>query len=360
MFRILQHLNATVNSVFLFFFKVLRIFTSNDALLDKISKQLIKDGFLRVNYALSSTPHLPSLVDQKYSIVDYSDLSILIQGPISDLTEVLRTINLYQSNFKNAQILLSTWTSGLQKIDTELIDFILSKSLYPDHIHVLLREKPTNSGIANVNFQICSTQAGLSHARELGRKWVLKCRTDQVLTSHNSVQYLRELTSRFGLNENGAERIVCLSKNSFFFRPYSISDMVQYGSLLTLTRFWDIPMDPRLPSDPVAHSSNSAVEWSRNRLAEVYLTASYFEGCGKILDFSLKQHFELLREYFVIGDAEICGVVWPKYTSNSLNWSKGHFPHTTSEISHQDWLDLPLYLQSLEKFEEFTVKKWGR
>jgi hypothetical protein len=135
--------------------------------------------------------------------------------------------------------------------------------------------------------------------------------------------------------------------------------MVQYGSISTLNRFWNVPLDHRLPSDSSSLSSISAVDWSHHRLAEAYLTTHYFEGFGETLDFTLEQHFEFLQNYFVIGDSDTCGMVWPKYTSNSLNWSKGHFPHTTYEISHQDWLNLPLLLNSVEEFREFTLKKWG-
>jgi len=312
-----------------------------------------------MHYAISSQPNFTALTGHEFSLFDYSDLSILVQGPIDDLDVVLRIINSYQSSFSNVKIVLSSWTSGNAVDDEELKKEILSSCYFPQNIFLVLGEKPINPGIANINFQIRSTQNGLALVDELGSLWVLKCRTDQIMTNHNSISYFRELIAKYGVNQSGEERIVCLSKNSFLFRPYSISDMVQYGSISTIKRFWSIPLDQRLPSDPSSQSSISADEWSRHRLAEAYLTSLYFESFGEKLSFTLEQHFEFLQRYFVIGDSDACGLVWPKYTSNSLNWSKGYFPHTTYEISHHDWLNLDLFLKSVDKFREFTVKKWG-
>ena len=356
---ILQKIQMLINNVFLWQFRVFRKFSSNNALLDRISSQIIRDGFLRMNYSLSSQPNLKPLTDHKFSLLDYSDLLILMQGPIDDLVGVTKTIGHYQASFKNVKIVLSSWTSESTDKDDKLKKIILSSCGFPENVYLLFEEKPLNPGIANINFQIRSTQNGLASASELGSPWILKCRTDQVLTNHNTISYLRELNSRHGVNGRGDERIVCLSKNSFLFRPYSVSDMVQYGSISALKRFWNVPLDQRFPSDPISQGSTSAVEWSRHRLAEVYLTTHYFEAYGEKLDFTLKQHFEFLQHYFVVGDSDACGMIWPKYTSNSLNWSKGYFPHTTYEISHQDWLNLPFFLNSVEKYQEFTVKTWG-
>jgi hypothetical protein len=357
--RIKRIIQALANSTFLLVFRVLRKFSTNDSLLDKIFSRIILDGQLRVSYSLSSQSNFKALIDHKFSLLDYSDLIILIQGPIDDLVGIVNKIAQYQLTYKNVKLVLSSWTSGSTKRDKETKEFILSSCGSPDDVHILFGDKPKNSGIANINFQIRSTQNGLALADSLGRGHILKCRTDQILTHHNAISYLRELASKYGVNQDGEERIVCLSKNSFLFRPYSISDMVQYGSLSALNRFWNVPMDTRVPSDPISHGAFSAVDWSRHRLAEVYLTSNYFEGFGEELDFTLKQHLEFLQKYFVIGDSEACGLIWPKYTSNSLNWSKGYFPHTTYEISHQDWLNLPLLLNSVEVFSEFTQKKWG-
>lgn len=312
-----------------------------------------------MSYSLSSQPNFNSLISHGFSLEDYSDLIIVIQGPIEDLSKVTKIINLYQSNFKNVEIILSSWTSGRVTKDDDSRKYILSRCGFPKAVHLLLEEKPINPGIANINLQIQSMQNGLAFASEFGRQWILKCRTDQVLTSHNSVSYLRHLAYGYGVNERGIQRIICLSKNSFLFRPYSVSDMVQYGSISSISKFWNVPLDSRLASDPNSHGALSAAEWSRRRLAEVYLTSQYLEAFGETLDFSLKQHFKFLQDYFVIGDSDACGLIWPKYTSNSLNWSKGFFPHTTYEISHQDWLNLNLFLNSVEEFQEFTEKVWG-
>ena len=88
-----------------------------------------------------------------------------MQGPIileENLT--LETLKFYKNIFPENQLILSTWKNEEIKSIEKL------KNL---DIEVILNEKPSFAGIANINYQIVSTSSGIK-AKEMGYNYVLK------------------------------------------------------------------------------------------------------------------------------------------------------------------------------------------
>lgn len=289
---------------------------------------------------------------------DYSDVAIILQGPIPQKTNFLETvIRHYLNLYPNLVVIISSWQ------ENNLSRFIETCAKLPaeqqGRLHFLQNEKPENPGIANVNLQIVSTFNALELASKLGKRFIIKSRVDQVLTNHLSISILREKFVHSMHEAPNLHKIVIGSRNTFLFRPYSFSDMLQFSDIETLISFWSVPLDDRTPQQLKVTTNSTPMAWSMQNLAEVYLVRNYLARVGYPPEFDFLSHLNALRQYFAVVDSESLGFYWNKYSHNQSSWARSDFPYPTYEISEHDYDHPEKFFKNSLAFSVYCHQPWG-
>ena len=263
--------------------------------------------------------------------LDLKKIAIVVQGPLileDDLT--LETIKLYREHFPSSKIILSTWedehAETIHAIEQLNVDIVKSR-------------KPLIFGVANVNLQIASTSAGIKHAISAACEYVLKTRTDQRIYSSQAIHFCYLNLKRFPLqNKKGQrERIIAFNLNTFMFRPYSVSDMINFGHIDDMVKYWCIEFDPRKLKD--LPPQNTPLEWSKQKLAEVYFISSFLNNVGEELVWSLEGSWKIIAERFCILNTYDIDLYWKKYTRKEFR-HENYTLTQTRQINFVDWLIL--------------------
>lgn len=288
---------------------------------------------------------------------DFSDTLVLMQGPIlSANKKIFWIIKNYLSNYNNILIMISTWEGK----DLDNANKVLSHftDIEKKQIRVIANPIPSNPGIANINLQIFSTIKGLNEAKLTNRKYVVKTRTDQALVKHNAISILKHNWNSFNGTDKVLEKIVIGSRNTFLFRFYSFSDMLQFGTIGGLISFWETPLDKRTTKDFQTNSPRSAKDWASMNVAEVYLVRNYLQRKGVSTELTLESHLNALAKCFIVIDSEILGFAWTKYGYRFSPWQENGFPYVKYEISHHDWLNIIRILQNSKVLEAYSERDW--
>jgi hypothetical protein len=234
--------------------------------------------------------------------------AIVIQGPLvhqDDFT--LESARLYRRLMPGTVVIVSTWNTepaaALQRFEAEGFTVVASTP-------------PKVSGANNVNFQIVSTRAGISAAKELNCEYVLKSRSDQRFYAQNLLPYFLALLDEYpaAYAEQQTHRIIELSMNVCRYRPYSMCDMFQFGHIKDLEKMWGVELDGR--SFSVAEYSRQRItprKISEDRIAEIYVHRAYLEGLGQDAAVDLARYYEVLANYFIVIDKETVDLFWNKY-----------------------------------------------
>ena len=282
----------------------------------------------KVFFTFHLRPYLSSSVN-KNTEKNNGDVAIIIQGPIVyEKNFTLETIKTYLKNFPGSHIVLSTWTGQ------DIKDFKKLK------IDLILNEKPKNSGISNINYQIVSTYNGIIEAKKNNVTYVLKTRTDQRIYSEKALDYFKDILRIFPLETGKIPRgrIITTDINTFRFRPYSISDMTLFGFYEDMFNYWNLKTDER---EETKFKYKNVLEWSKHRLCEVYLSTNYLEEIGKNLNWTISNSWKTYIEYFCIVDRSTIDLFWFKYEKNKEYRRRkysGNF--MDEEFGFVDWLKL--------------------
>ena len=178
---------------------------------------------------LRSFPKCVNDLPVKGTMRDFSNTAIILQGPIvtkDDFT--LNTIRMYRKYYNGIKIIVSTWMD----IDKKLVKKIESEGAI-----VILNEYPNESPKGNLNYQLVTSLAGVLHAKKIGVKYVTKTRTDQRYYNPCAISLLQ------GNYQEG--KIVLLGGvlNSFYARPFYVSDFFAFGNVDTLEKLYSCEFD---------------------------------------------------------------------------------------------------------------------
>ena len=255
----------------------------------------------------------------------FKETGIVIQGPVVPKI----TVNIcerYIALYPETTIVLSTWRN---QNSNDLA------SIRKMGIHVLENAIPEHAGPANVNLQIKSTISGINYCKSLKCEYVLKNRSDVLLSSDSFLENLHTLISTFSKNSN---KIVIPSYNSFLFRLYSPTDQIQFGKINDLEEFWISPTVEKDTKD--------------FRFAESYLLRGYLARLNRETKDSITDSLLVLRDHFIVADNENLGLVLNKGTKADVSnrWGKQGFPEISSQITFWIWLDLESNLETYVDF----------
>ena len=258
-----------------------------------------------------------------------SSIAIVIQGPLlTDGDFTLETIKLYIKNFPKHKLILSTWS------DSDSMPIEAIKKL---GIEVVMNEKPKNGGIANINFQIVSAAGGINRAKEMGCEYALKTRTDQRIYSSQAISLCYLFLKKFPITGeyNQNERIVAFNLNTFKYRPYSISDMINFGHINDMLKYWCVEQDARTQEELI--ETNTLLDWSKQNLAEVYFVTSFLKNINKKMFWTLEDSWKVMSENFCILNINEIDLYWRKYTNKEFR-HQDYKTLNSSQFNFSDWL----------------------
>ena len=272
---------------------------------------------------ISAAPDI-SVFDKKIAIV--------MQGPIVVKQQfTLETLKLYRKRFPEIIIILSTWDSYSKKI----IDLFLNEKIY-----VLQNEIPKNKGVSNINLQIKSTSEGILYAKKLGAEFCLKTRTDQRIYRHDFLLFMDSLIHNFPITDDKIglrNRLLIPSLNTFKYRLYSPSDMLMYGSIHDMEKFWCIKFDERnLKENPAI-----LLDWTKKAYAEIYLSTTFLKTIRHDFNWTLQDSWDTYKNYYCIFDKDSIDLFWWKYdyVNENRNYTNTK-RHMKEEFTFSDWLNI--------------------
>ncbi|MCB1316779.1 MAG: hypothetical protein KDK27_12525, partial [Leptospiraceae bacterium] len=137
-----------------------------NTVLDVLARRIEATGNVWFTYHLRPHKSLP-LRFYKSGIIEQKT-AVIIQGPILENHDfTLSSVEMYRRIIPGAHLIVSTWKNTPEH---------LVENLIKQNVEVVLSEPPQISGIANVNYQIISSRAGIDAAVKSGRTFILKCR----------------------------------------------------------------------------------------------------------------------------------------------------------------------------------------
>lgn len=183
--------------------------------------------------------------------INFSQITVVIQGPIFTnlsasypLGETVSVVESVRSFLPGAKIIISTWKgAGYDNLGAD-------RCVYSDDPGAL----PYGPGdrLHNVNRQITLMKAGLS---AVDTKWVLKLRSDTLLTSDSITKYVDSFNARSPFCKIFENRIITMAPltcnvradmtayNSYLFL-FHVNEMIQFGLIGDMRKLWDIPLMP--------------------------------------------------------------------------------------------------------------------
>jgi hypothetical protein len=263
----------------------------------------------------------------------HSEIGIVIQGPIvlkNNFT--IETLKLYKKLYPNIIIVLSTW-KGLDKKVLREIGQIKD-------VYFILSDMPENKGINNINLQIKSTTEGVEFLERKGCKYVLKTRTDQRLETKNDfINLFLNFQQIFPfLGTNLQKRLIISSLNTLKKRYYGISDMLMFGTMEDMKKYWCVGYENKSPNK--VNEENEDRFFIRQGTSEGYLVMNFMQKINYIPIWTELDHRKFIAKYFAIIDYQQVNHFWFKY-----NWWIRTIETDSLEnniISFSDWLEIKI------------------
>lgn len=229
---------------------------------------------------------------------DYtSDSAIVVQGPVvKEDNFTVETCNMYCDFYPEAKIILSTWDEDIDDILLESID---------SRVVLVRNKKPENPGFRNIFNQSHSTMSGINEAEESGCNYVLKTRSDQRIYKPQILIYFKSVLTAYPvLNQNQKERILLLDQVGKKYLPYFYSDILQFGFVSDIKKYWNLYEDDRNFSEYELNSTR--VEDFLYLSNSAYIAKSYLSKQIVDLDYTIRQSWNLLIDlFYVVGKSEI-------------------------------------------------------
>ena len=269
-------------------------------------------------------------IDDVKPIEKYSnEIGIVIQGPLNKQNNFsLQTIKFLKRKYPNVFMVLSTWEGE----DEESL--LILKEL---GVKCIKSKLPKNIGIKNINLQIFSSKVGLEFLKKSGCKYALKMRTDQSLNESNDfIGFFLNILTQFyhkNLNEYPLnKKLIISSLNTFKNRYYGVSDMLMFGEIEDMEKYWTPKFDTKKLSDIVVENDNHF--FMRQETAEGYLICEFMKAVSHEPKWTEEDHRSFMAKFFVLIDHCSVGHFWFKNKWWMRNNSSNEY------LSFGDWLNM--------------------
>jgi len=295
----------------------------------------------------------PIKTDNNHSISDTPlnlKMCILLQGPINNYKNfTFETIKLYNKIYPNVDVILSTWIDEDEKI---------IKDIEKLKVHIILSEKPTQFGRANVNLQIISTKNGIQYACENKYEYILKTRTDYRIHAPDFFVHAIDLLESYPLSSEvigiQKKRLLSISEGNKY-ALYVVPDKSMFGHISDMVKYWNPPIDLRF--DEPEESLKSMAKYG---VAESYFLKHYLNALKIMYQYDLKCYWNIMANHFIVMDWHSADVYWCKY--NRYREYKGnHYfgPTSFDTFGFKDWLRVYRNEFQLNNSEDIILRKHG-
>ncbi len=293
-------------------------------LLTELSKAIEpRDYYIETRVMPKKMSNIPLFL---YNDDTLKELAIVLQGPICNKDNyTLETIRYYRKLYPQSKVILSTW-----KNQGNIINEIESLGAI-----VVESADVKNPGVVNTNRQKFTTLRGIEKAKELGAKYVAKTRTDQCLRRPHVFQFMLNLLKEFPVSENSQkERIIVLPTicAGDVFYPYTFGDYFFMGRIEDMYNLWNFPDDTN-PERPIMQSKREQSKYCN----EGTMIRNYLDKIKSKHDFTIKDHWEILKNYFICLDNGIVNLHYAKNDSThiyskSVNQMQSEYAEDDNEI----------------------------
>lgn len=268
-----------------------------------------------------------------------SDLSIVIQGPVSSRTTArgfatAEVISRARTLYPDSQIIYSGWKNGILP---ESVESLLDEAIYSEPVEqntLLLGGRIIRK--ENTNRQIVSTVKGL---RATNNHHVLKIRSDCLPVRRIDFKKLYE---RVSSHIGGSKPRILVTKNYtrvFFvhdgvvsYSPLHISDLIHFGSREDLLEFWDgaLLQDTEFTCGSKLYTAEQMLcgRFVRNKITKK-LPPPFLPFSRKTYS-ELIDHLRVLNDYFYFVAASEFGIKVPQRFNGK--WFERHLFLCTSDI----------------------------
>ena len=191
---------------------------------------------------------------------DAGELIIIVQGPyFSGLFSTNHILKIYLEHYQGAIIIFSDTSKSKRRVA-----HLLKYSNFRYHEVDL----PKYRGRGFINYQIASTKQALNLVKDLGNKYVIKSRSDQItLLSQETYEFMKYIAA--------TNRIIVPTFNTYSYRHLVPSDMFQFGTFSKIFEYWQIPYEQR-----TAKNITEVEEFFETEYAEAFLAKRYFGKYG--------------------------------------------------------------------------------
>lgn len=231
--------------------------------------------------------------------------AIVVQGPIHPgVTQA--ALRFYRATQPETALVVSTWSGQPAERIAEIAPWCDRCTVQP---------RPAAAGHQNRNLQAVSTHAGLGAAREIGVEVAFKTRSDCVLGRHSLAglaaqalaMYSAEICHKHGLKG----RIAVASSYTRKWIPYHPSDLVMFGAVEDLIRYWS--MAPETTAPTTDWTALSLLELSRRCIpSEVHAGRQFARAIGRPLADTVADSWAFYRDHFLVLDDHWFGLLWAK------------------------------------------------
>ncbi len=278
---------------------------------------------------------------------DYSEFAIVLQGLIETNNDfTYQNVLYYQKMYPDVHIIISTW----DYTDEKLIERFKSIGC-----EIVLSKDVPVCGTGNVNYQICTSLAGIRRAKELGATYVLKNRSDLRLYRDGALNFMKGLIANYPVktdNKYGLKgRIITQGGNpGQMFIPYWLQDFMYFGYTDDLLNLFEIKF-----SEQAIHSTPKYLREKydvvtgdtlrEEQTPEIYIIKSFLEKYED-LPYSVSHFWQLVREIFLFVDPDTIGSFWGKYDIYNMGWfqceydGKNTYPDAKKHIGFVDFVNI--------------------
>lgn len=239
--------------------------------------------------------------------------AIIMQGPLvakDDFT--LETIKIYNKIYKDVLVIVSTWKNE----DSKYIERIENEC----KCKVVLTDYPEHGGFMHTNYQAKGTQAGLATAKQLGKTFVFKTRSDYRFTKRGLLEFFYNIIheypcvkDEYGLNY----RLIFTSgRNDDMYRPHFIGDQFNFGYIDDMLSFWNCQGTDyeKSSKDYYSEREKSHMTWLQDREnCSVLLKNFTKKVANRDLVIDVKTYWDFVKKYLIFVSAKDCNAYWLKY-----------------------------------------------
>lgn len=249
-----------------------------------------------------------------YSGMLAKECCIVIQGALvkkNDFT--LETVKYYGRIYPDVIVVISTWENE----DKGYIEKLKKEK----NCVIILNKIPTISGASNVNYQILSSLNGAKKAAALGKKYVLKTRSDMRITACGVFDMLCQYVNQYKISttvKKQQQRLVLF--NAFLFHPYHTSDFFCFGKCQDVISYYDIELSKAVKEDDIADRMVADL-WNyrdlyNNPCGENYICKKYFAKLNGATTCNLHEWWSVLATYVIALPLHVLRPLWIKYDYN--------------------------------------------